>query len=514
MDPISTPTFFISTALPYVNAAPHLGFALELVIADVIARAQRQNGFDVRFVSGTDDHSLKNVTTAERAGVSVQELIDHNAQRFQDLHEPLAISLDAFVRTSGNPFHVNHVQEVWRSLERADDLYLRDYHGLYCVGCERFYEPEELVEGKCSEHPTTLESCSERNWFFRLARYREALLEILETERVRIEPEAARREVLQFLRGEARDLSVSRDAIRARGFGIAVPSDESQVVYVWVDALFGYLSALRGDRERYWSQAHERVHVIGKGITRFHAVYWLALLLATGQQLPTRILVHGYLTVDGQKISKTGQSVDPLPLIDAYGSDAIRYYLLRHIKTARDGDFSQARLARAHDAELSNQLGNLVSRVLALVERYAASRVPTAAEKTSADQALLTSAAELSPAVTSAIDAFQLDRGLDLIFAFIDAANHYVDRQAPWILAKRGETVRLATVLCCLCRALLAIGQALRPYLPQSSRIILAALGASETDLECRGNVITRPGPLFPRRGQANGEPLGKRQNA
>lgn len=500
MKEIHPPTGFVSCALPYVNAAPHLGFALELVIADVIARAQRLRGDDVCFVSGTDEHSLKNVLTAERLGIATHELVAANAQRFRALIDALDISVDEFVRTSSHPLHHGNVQAVWQRLEQGGDLYLKDYCGLYCRGCERFYELAELTNGECPEHVGPLEPSSERNWFFRLSRYREQLIRVIETDAVGIEPESAKREVLQFLRGDVLDLSISRDATRARGFGIPVPSDATQVVYVWVDALFGYLTALGDERERYWSSAQQRVHVIGKGITRFHAVYWLALLLAIGEPLPTRILVHGYLTVDGQKISKSGRTVDPHPLIQEYGSDALRYYLLRHVKTTRDGDFSDARLLAANDSELANQLGNLVSRTLALVERFAAARVPNRGETTRGDDVLLEQAGQLDSAVRTSIDAFQLDRGLDLIFNLVEGANRYVDEQAPWALFKQGQQSRVATVLHTLCCVLLALARALSPYLPTTSKAIFASLGASEADLVLRENTIARPSPLFPRR--------------
>lgn len=346
-------TSYVTTSIPYVNANPHLGFALELCVADAFARHRRTLGRRVRFVTGTDDHSLKNVLAAERAGVPTAQWVADHAAAFEALNAALGISADDFQRTSANPAHAPAVRALWEACARRGDLYRRPYRGLYCVGCERFYDPEELDDGRCPEHDAALETVEETNWFFRLSRYAGAVREAIESGRLRIVHDGAREETLAFLRGPVRDISVSRSAGRARGWALPVPGDPSQVIWVWFDALCGYIAALGyggSDRSRldsFWCGDGERVHVIGKGIARFHAVYWPAFLDSAGLAWPTDLLVHGYVTIDGEKISKSGRTIDPTPLIAQYGSDAVRYFLLRHIRTARDGDFSIARFHQA-----------------------------------------------------------------------------------------------------------------------------------------------------------------------
>lgn len=483
---------FISSALPYVNAAPHLGFALELVQADVLARARRLAGHDVCFVSGTDEHSLKNVLAAERAGCSTADYIAAHAARFAQLASALAISHDAFVRTSAHPLHSHTVTSAFELLRARGDLEKRTYRGLYCVGCEQFFEPFELPDDRCLEHDRALEPSAEENWYFRLSRYRERLVEAIT--RLRIVPEGAREETLSFLRGPVRDLCISRSAERARGFGIAVPSDDSQVFYVWFDALLGYLTALETRRTDYWTQANTRTHVIGKGIVRFHAVYWIALLLALEEALPTELLVHGYLTVEGRKISKSGQSLDPFPLIDAYGSDAVRYYLLRHVRSTRDGDFDEVRFARAYEAELANQLGNLASRTTALIARFGDGGVSPIEEVTLSedDVTLVRAADEVLPRVLSSVEEFALDQALERIFSLVHDANRYVDRTAPWTLTATTDRARRSAVLATLARTLRRIGDALCPFLPHAAARIGEAFAPSRS--------ISPLPPLFPRR--------------
>jgi methionyl-tRNA synthetase len=498
-------TSFVSTALPYVNAAPHLGFALELAITDSIARAARLAGRDVCFVSGSDEHSLKNVQAAAQAGLPTAAFVAQQAGAFQTLARALDVSHDAFVRTSAASGHEAIVAEVWQRLAAGGDLYQHAYRGLYCPGCEQFYEAGELDAELCPEHARSLEVVEETNWFFRLSRYRDGIRAALEGGRVVLEPESARLETLRFLDGELRDLSVSRSAARARGWGIPVPGDATQVVYVWVDALLGYLTALGARRLTHWDEAAERTHVIGKGITRFHAVYWLGILLAAELPLPTRILVHGYLTVDGKKISKSGSSLDPEPLIARYGSETIRYYLLRHVRTTRDGDFSEQRLITAHDAELANQLGNLVRRVLALIERDCAGTIPEPGVRGELDRALHARSASLDAEVQAHIGAFALDRALDAVFALVEQANGYVDRTEPWLLAK-SDHPRLCTVLHTLAATLFAIARGLSPFLPRTAETIAEALGTPLGAWQLAPGTRTRRiPPLFPRLSKRSG---------
>ncbi|MFE9425058.1 methionine--tRNA ligase [Kitasatospora sp. NPDC006697] len=299
---------YLTTTLPYVNARPHLGFALELVQADVLARHRRSRGEQVRLLGGTDENSLKNVLAAAAAGVPVADLVARNAAAFEALALPLEVDLDDFLRTSRDPRHAPGVAELWRRCAAAGDLYPRDYRGRYCVGCEQFYQPAELPDGRCPEHGTEPETVAERNWFFRLSRHTERLRAEITEGRLRIDPPARRNEVLALLDVGLPDFSVSRSRERARGWGIPVPGDDSQVVYVWWDGLAGYLTALGLDSpgfERWWRGSDRRTQFCGKGVLRFHAVYWPAILLSAGLPLPTEVVVHDYLTVEGRKISKS-----------------------------------------------------------------------------------------------------------------------------------------------------------------------------------------------------------------
>ena len=311
----SRPSTYVTVAIPYVNADPHLGYAYELVLADTYARARRQAGDAVRFLGGTDDYSLKNVLAAEAAGLSTVEFVERHADRFEQLAGPLELSFDDFVRTSADPRHRPAVERLWRACAARGDLYRRTYEGDYCVGCEQFWSPADAVADDgalhCPEHLTPLDRVAESNWFFRLSAYQDHLDRLITTGELEIHPRQYRDEVLAFVRRGLEDISVSRSVGRARGWGIPVPDDPDQVVYVWFDALTNYFSSLDfGDPEsvayrRWWLDAERRVHVIGKGITRFHAVYWPAFLASAGQPAPTRIEVHPYLTVDGAKISKS-----------------------------------------------------------------------------------------------------------------------------------------------------------------------------------------------------------------
>jgi methionyl-tRNA synthetase len=504
-------TSYVTTSIPYVNANPHLGFTLELCVADAFARHRRSRGRRVRFVTGTDDHSLKNVLAAERAGVPTARWVEEHAAAFEALNAALGVSADDFQRTSANPAHAPAVRALWEACARRGDLYRQAYRGLYCVGCERFYEPEELEEGRCREHDAPPEIVEETNWFFRLSRYAGVVRAAIESGRLRIVHDGAREETLAFLRGPVRDISVSRSAARARGWGLPVPGDPSQVIWVWFDALCGYVAALgyggsdRGRLDSFWCGEGERVHVIGKGIARFHAVYWPAFLESAGLPWPTDLLVHGYVTVDGEKISKSGRTIDPIPLIARYGADALRHFLLRHIRTARDGDFGVARFHQAHDAELANGLGNLASRVLALVERVSGGRVPPAGEERSEEQGLRAAALGLRSQVDAAVDRLSLDEALSAVFRLVDATNRYVTSAAPWKHAREGRAGRAAAALRTALEALHVIARELAPFLPATSEELRARLRAPPLEGPSgwyalpTGAALSRGAPLFRR---------------
>ncbi len=507
-------TTYVTTSIPYVNARPHLGFALELCISDALARLRRERGLAVRFVSGTDDNSLKNVLAAERAGVPTHHFVAEHAAAFEALGRELGVSVDAFLRTSASPNHAPAVRALWSACAASGDLYRRTYRGLYCVGCERFFEPEELAGDRCPEHDSVLEAVSEENWFFRLSKYRARILEAVESGRLRIHGEGAREEALSFLRGEVRDLSISRSAARARGWGVPVPGDSSQVIWVWFDALASYLSALGfagdapADFERFWKGSGERVHVLGKGISRFHAVFWPAFLASAGIPWPTDLLVHGHLTVGGRKISKSGQSVDPIPLLRRFGPDALRFFLLKHVRTTRDADFRPDRFAQAYNAELANGLGNLESRLFGLVERTTGGFVPEGGAQIPEDGELREAALSLRARVDEAAARFAVDEAIGAVFDLVEAANRHLARTAPWALLKAGRREEAGASLRASLEALRIVAGELRPFLPSTASALEGRLGVSARgagaaaptwNALAAGARLERGAPLFPR---------------
>jgi methionyl-tRNA synthetase len=522
---------YLSTTIPYVNARPHVGHALELVQADVLARHHRRIGDEVRLQSGTDDNSLKNVLAAQREGISTKDLVNRNAGAFASLREHLSLSFDDFIRTSADPRHRPGVERLWRACEASGDLYRRDYHGLYCVGCEQFYAEDELVDGTCPEHQTRPEPVTEENWFFRLSRYASLLRDEISSGRLRIEPVSRRNEVLSFIDGGLADFSVSRSVQRAGGWGIQVPGDPGQVIYVWWDALANYVTALGyggsgSDYQRWWVEADRRAHLVGKGVLRFHAVYWPAILLSAGAPLPTDIFVHDYLTAAGSKISKsaaTGETIDPAELADAYGADALRWWLLRDVPRVGDTDFTVDRLVGRANADLANGLGNLVSRVGAIAQKYrngvvrpcsrpdGTSRWLAAASDGRApggdagevpwpaDAAELLATVERTPdAVRAALARFDFRTAAAAVFAIVDQANRYVEATEPWHLGRAecaGDVSagpRLDQVLGALVAACQVLAGEIWPFLPD----LAARVAAAVDDF---GGRLPQPQQVFPR---------------
>ena len=411
---MTAPLTYVTTTIPYVNARPHIGFALELVQADVLARYRRGRGEAVRFQAGTDDNSLKNVLAAQAAGVEVREFVDRNAEAFVALGDALSLSVDDVIRTSRDPRHRPGVERFWRACAGTGDLYRKRYEGLYCTGCEQFYAPAELRDGRCPEHETEPQRVTEENWFFRLSRYAGPLREAITAGQLRIEPAGRRNEVLAFIDGGLEDFSVSRPAMRAGGWGIPVPGDLSQVIYVWFDALCNYVTALGYGQDgeayrRWWAGEGDRVHLLGKGVLRFHAVYWLAMLLSSGQPLPTSIFVHDYLTAGGRKISKSAAgaaALEPAALAAEYGADAVRWWLLREVPRVGDADFTVGRLIARADDELANGLGNLVNRVVAMIGKYRDGRVPDTGPVPAGGEDLGAALRQVSDLVGAALDEF------------------------------------------------------------------------------------------------------------
>ena len=494
---------YITTAIPYVNAKPHLGFAMEMVQTDVMARHWRHRGHEVRFLSGTDDNSLKNAIAAEAEGVPTRELVDRNATAFYGLRDPLQISFDDFIRTSADPRHKVGVDRLWRATDESGDLYRKDFQGLYCIGCEQFYGEAELVDGVCPEHLTAPQMVSEENWFFKLSRYQDRLRTLIETGELRIEPESRRNEVLGFIKTGLQDFSISRSVERARGWGIEVPGDPGQVVYVWWDALGNYITALGygEDGENYrhwWTESDERTHVIGKGIVRFHAVYWPAMLLSAGQPLPSTIFVHDYLTVEGRKLGKSlGNAIDPVAIVDDYGPDALRWWLVRDVPRVGDADYTTDRLIGRYHDDLANGLGNLVNRTVSMIHKYRGGTVPALSDPL--PELPLTKVIAAAPAaVDAAMERFDFRQATAAVWKIVEEANRYVGDVEPWKLAKaerNGDTGAgdsLSNALALLIHAARTVAEELTPFLPEAADRVAAQLGSG-------GARLDEPRPLFPR---------------
>lgn len=364
---------FLSTSIPYVNARPHIGFAFECIQSDVLARLFRQAGEDVYFTTGSDENALKNIESAEKAGKPVQDFVDENAEVFVELCKSLNISNDTFIRTTSAEHRIG-AQKLWTL--SAKDIYKKTYSGLYCVGCETFYEDGEFPGNICPNHNRKLELVEEENYFFALSRYQAQIEDLLATDKLTIFPAYRKEELLNFVRKGLQDFSISRPTKRMKGWGVPVPGDETQRMYVWYDALSNYITALGFGSEdealyqKYWTNAQKRIHVIGKDIIKFHGIYWPAMLMSAGLPLPTHLFTHGFITVDGQKMSKTlGNVIDPFALVEKYGLPATRYYLAREVPMHDDGDYSDHRMRQLYTADLANELGNLLSRSVAIAAK-------------------------------------------------------------------------------------------------------------------------------------------------
>lgn len=514
----SARTIFISNTIPYVNARPHLGHAFEFVQTDAYARFLRGMGADVFFLSGSDENSLKNVLAAEQEGISTRELVDRNVEYFTALKPVLQLSYDDFIRTSADDIHRRGATRFWRALASNGDLYKKTYGGLYCVGCEQFYLESELLAGRCPEHGTVPEFIEEENYFFRLSRYQGELLKLIEDRTIDIVPDTRRNDVLSFVRSGLQDISISRSAQRARGWGIPVPDDPDHVMYVWMDALTNYITALgwADDAEpyqHYWAGADERIHVVGKGVTRFHAVYWPAMLLAARLPTPTSIVVHGYVTVAGSKLSKsTGNVVDPEELVEEQGADAVRQFLLADLSPVADGDFTTERLVRRYNADLANGLGNLVGRVTTMVANYRGGRVPSS----SLDLAgpLRKHADDAAAAYAGALGQFDHREACQALWDFVRQVNTYIEDEAPWNLFKAERAgdaeaaAHLDDVIFEMVCALRFLATHLRPVLPHSSEVLLSILGGDPDGVRIdvqwgahvAGSQVERPPALFPRK--------------
>jgi methionyl-tRNA synthetase len=502
--PFRMPKFYLTTAIDYSNGDPHLGHALEKVGADCIARYRRLRGDDVHFLMGMDEHSQAVVQAAEQSGRSPQEWVDLMAARFADFWARLEVSNDDWIRTT-EPRHREAVTELLRRIERQnpDDLYVGDYEGLYCTGCEEFKQPAQIVNGRCIEHPTLeLVPTRERNHFFRLSRYRDTLLRLIRSGEFRVEPAIRRNEIVRLLEDGLQDISVSRHRL---AWGIPFPGDADQTVYVWFDALINYLSATGFPAPGYERLWPADLHVVGKVITRFHCIIWPAMLLAAGEALPRQVWAHGYVQWEGTKMSKTaGTAVTLGEAIERHGPDALRYFLLREVGFEADGNFSWERFDERYTADLADGLGNLVSRSIAMIAKYRDGLVPAAGEDTSLDQAGREAIERYRPAM----DACDLRGGAEAAWELVAAANLYIQQVAPWKLAKEGRDAELDVALATLARALYRLAILVEPFIPEKAAGIREALGVAATEGPAwetvasppvAGAATRRPETLFPK---------------
>lgn len=499
--------FYLTTPIYYVNADPHIGHAYTTIMSDVVARHRRQRGDDVFFLTGTDEHGSKVAESAAAAGRSPREHADLLSSRFRSLGTELEVTNDFFIRTS-DPEHERVVAEVMERLHESGDVYKGSYGGWYCTASEAFYREEELLEGRlCPVHRTPVEWLEEENWFFRLSAYQDRLLGLYRDRPEFVLPETRLNEARRMVEEGLEDLSVSRAQI---DWGVPVPWDPEQVIYVWVDALFNYYTALTYARpgedliERYWPAD---LHVMAKDILKFHAVIWPALLMAAGLELPRQLFVHGYVLKGGEKMSKTaGNVIDPFPFVERYGIDPLRYYLVREVSFGADGVFSAEGFEARYTGELANELGNLLNRTVSMVGRYRDGRVP-------ADPG---DDGELADEVATTIDSFcremdqlALTRAADVVWALVRRLNRLVEERAPWTLAKDPDRSReLDQALFSLAEGLRAVSVMLIPIMPGSMNRALEALGQPieevGIDVARWGNgvadaVVTPSGPLFPR---------------
>lgn len=475
---------YLTTTLPYVNADPHIGHALEFVQADFLARHWRGQGEDVFFNTGTDEHGQKLFEAAEKAGQGVEEYVERYAEEFRRLKEVFDLSNDTFIRTT-DPAHMLAAQEMWKRCEAAGDIYKKTYTGLYCVGCEAFKTEKEIENGHCPLHPgADLKEVSEENYFFRFSKYEEPLLEYLKQQDVII-PEWRRKEAVAFVKAGLEDFSISREAARL-SWGIPVPGDASQVMYVWFDALTNYISTLgwpedeKGLFKKFWEDG-ETLQLAGKDQVRFQSLMWQAMLMSASLKATDQVFYHGFINSGGKKMSKSiGNVINPFDIIETYGVDALRYVLLRHVSPTEDSDLTEAAIAEHYNAHLTNGLGNLLARVMTLSEEH----LPHPVELTEEDE-------KLDDEFLKAVEAFRFNDALDYIFAKVAKADALMTKKKPYTLIKSGDAVereQARDTIEELVRHLASIATHLAPALPRTAAAIASAVRHNK-----------RPENLFPR---------------
>ncbi|MFC4605447.1 methionine--tRNA ligase [Rhodococcus kronopolitis] len=509
--PSSRPSFYVTTAIAYPNGVPHVGHAYEYISSDAIARFKRLDGFDVFFMTGTDEHGLKMQQTAVKEGVDVRDLAARNSDRFEALDKALDISYDRFIRTTDED-HTAACQALWQKMVEAGDIYLDTYSGWYSVRDEAFYtEAETTVEEDgtrlATETRTPVEWTEESTYFFKLSAYQDRLLALYESDPGFLEPATRRNEIVSFVKGGLKDLSISRTTF---DWGVPVPGDPEHVMYVWVDALTNYLTGV-GYPDTESASFQQRwpadLHIIGKDISRFHTVFWPAFLMSAGLELPKRVFVHGFLYNKGEKMSKSvGNVVDPLEMVEQYGLDALRFFLLREISFGQDGSYSHEAIVTRMNADLSNELGNLAQRSLTMVAKNCDAQVPTPGELSEDDEALLAKADALLETVRADFDKQALHLALESVWAVLGETNRYFSQQEPWVLRKT-DPARMATVLYTTLEVVRIVGILVQPVMPGSGARILDLLGQGPDARDfaaigtriVAGHPLPAPAPVFPR---------------